>query len=189
MCAYFTIAKDAEVLVKAFAHNKCLLDLGGLDGTLGLKLLSLGATKVTSFDKECVEEFSTKKVHPFLEFKSGYFNELSQEYTSKFDGFSLSWPANASSLDIIPRILPSKGQLLYIGHNFDGTACGSNGLWSWLTSKHIVAHHSAISNTIILYDLARSRSAEQGLLCEEYAALNQSEVYDYCEGFMHSKKL
>jgi len=180
MSQYFHIPPEATQLLTTFTQGKNVLDIGGYTGALGSLLLKDYAAKsVCSYDKSESTPSNTKG----LTFKNGYFNALDRNWVSTFDAFTLSWPSNNNAVDCLPFKLPSQGQLLYIGTNFGGTACGSEGLWNYLSSLEVVAYISNPANSFIVYDLGQKRK-DPVLLCEEYAALHQESILAYCEGYM-----
>lgn len=89
----------------------------------------------------------------------------------------VSWPTNGG-IHGIENILKVVPQVLYIGKNTDGMACGTIRLFHDLSAREVLCHMPDKKNVLLHYD--GSPRQAPSLFHEEYAAMLPGDDYlDY----------
>ncbi len=167
------LTDEQEAVVRNFVAGYNVHDLGA--GQLGMaaKLRDLGAHTVTAVDK----------IYRYLPFSPPTLVTLVGEYFEEYaahghyiDVAFVSWP-EAWRLDGIVDLLRTARVVIYLGSNFDGTACGTEDMFRHLSRRNVLALVPHKWNSLIVYgnDIVQRR-----LLPEEYAALNRDKAYCVC---------
>lgn len=157
--------------VRAHVAGKVVHDLGAGDLELAHQLVEFGAAEVVAVDKEIRGEPRSSRVR-LLESE---FRDLPRGIETVF----CSWPMNWR-MDIAPVLISAK-TIIYLGSNFDGSACGGDDFWGVVTIRNILEHVPAYPNTLIVYG---PRFSERALVPEEGAAMHRhSRMYRYVDAY------
>ena len=156
--------------LRPFVHERIVHDLGAGDLSLARVLLKLGAREIVAVDKETPRARPPDKIKVV---KSPF-----QAYTpGDLDVAFLSWPANYYLRGLI-RLLQKAKTVVYLGKNTDGTACGFDEMFAYLTKRQVAAHVPHPDNTLIVYT---AQTCRREPLEDEYAALHQERIYSFGE--------
>lgn len=155
--------KMREALVP-FIKGRTVYDLGAGDCDHGRTLRDLGAARVVCLDKEAIPVVPSN-----VEFRQGYFAHL--EVPSDLDVVFLGWPINYPCEGLREWIGAAKA-IIYLGHNFDGTACGTPELFAALQARQLLCYIEDPRNALIVVGdfLAEPRPPTS----EEVAALSST---------------
>lgn len=85
----------------------------------------------------------------------------------------VSWPINRIAIPW-EDILPNYKDIIYLGKNFDGSACGSKQLWNFLKTRQIITVLPSHTETLIHYQNSL-RPKNQPNPREEAAAIHAWE--------------
>jgi hypothetical protein len=156
-----------------FVLGRQVYDLGAGNLVLARLLLNLGASSVVAIDKE--RPLCTPPSLP---------RNLDVVYTT-FDKFHalpttcvafVSWPDNRTDKGLL-RLVRRASQVVYLGKNTDGTACGSLALFEHFLEREILATEPDRKNTLIVYGARQDTRREP--LCEERAGMSPDTILSY----------
>ena len=158
--------------------GRVVYDLGAGDGDHGRTLSNLGAARVVCIDKEQVGFNATGSLPPRppvknIEVIRGYIAEV--PIPTDLDVVFLGWPQNYHIIGLVPWMQAAK-TVIYLGHNFGGTACGFPAMFEHLIARRLVAHIPNERNTLLVVGepLLSSRAPTP-----EEAAFFSSEVVSW----------
>ena len=165
---------EQEAVVRQYVAGYNVHDLGA--GQLGMaqKLIELGAHTVTAIDKIYSYSRPPWSPPPGVTLVGEYFEEYAR-HGHFVDVALVSWPEAYNSPQAgIVTLLKEARIVIYLGSNFDGTACGSEEMFRFLSQREVLALVPNKFNSLIVYgrELVHRR-----LLPEEYAALNRDKAY------------
>ena len=103
--------------------------------------------------------------------------ELFEQYAARKPRIAVafvSWPEQYSSPESLVETAPV---VVYVGCNFDGTACGSFRFWHHLVRRDLLVSYHDRVETMLIYGPYTGKERE--LVPEEYAAVHRSRVYSY----------
>ena len=172
---------EQEAVLRNFVMGYNVHDIGS--GQLGLsrKLIELGAHTVTAIDK-LYADFRNNNFkdcapwvppHPGITLVGEYFEEYAS-YGHFIDVAFVSWPEAYHPDNGLVALLTGVRTVIYLGTNFDGTACGSIALFQHLSRRNILATVPHKWNTLLVYG---NEQQTRRLLPEEYAALHRDGAY------------
>ena len=147
---YGLVTPEMKTTLAPFVRGQDVWDLGAGDMTYSEMLLKLGADHVWAVDK-C--EPLCEPVPPRVTYMEIYFALLCEvKPPPKMDVVLLSWPCNCwGATPGLPELVRRAETVLYLGHNLDGTCCGTEPLWDDLTQREILAHIPHERNSLIVY--------------------------------------
>ena len=154
--------RDALVPV---IKGRTVYDLGAGDCDHGRTLRNLGASRVV-----CLDKADIPVVPKNVEFILGYIHQT--PVPADLDVLFLGWPQNYPIPGLIPWMKAAK-TIIYLGHNFGGTACGFPAFFEHLLTRRLVLHIPDERNTLLVVEepLGSPRSPTP-----EEAAFLSSEV-------------
>lgn len=143
--------------------DKQVIDCGAGSLELSNIIANLGALSVTALDPIWA---NSAKPQPLLHeavtllpltFKQ-FLPLLGEE---PFDVAVVSWPINneQTMLDLL-RILRKVPVVVYIGSNFNGSACASPVFFQQMLRRRLVAEHEDLRNTMLVYGSALAKARE-----------------------------
>lgn len=162
---------EQEAVVRNFVAGYNVHDLGA--GQLGManRLSDLGAHTVTAVDKDYegnLDRYTDRRPNVSL------VGETFEEYAKHghfIDVAFVCWP-ECYGQDGIVELLNNVRTIIYLGSNFDGSACGHQDMWESLKRKEVLALVPGRWNSLIVY--AGQKWVARRPLPEEYAALHRS---------------
>lgn len=161
------LTPEMEAALRPFVEGQTVWDLGAGDLTYAQKLLELGAARVWAVDKR----IPYGEIPERITFIKGYFQNI-HELGVPISTLFLSWPCNASmAVPGLPTLARGVETVIYLGHNLDGTCCGTWPLWHDLTHREVLAHIPHPRNSFIVYG---KPCGERPLLPEEHGAASAS---------------
>lgn len=168
--SYGKLTAEQEAVLRVFVAGYNVHDIGAGQLALAQKLVELGAHTVTAIDKE----YSHRVVYPPARviLVGEYFEEYAQ-HGPFIDVAFVAWP-EVDNQQGINLLLHGARVVIYLGTNFDGTACGSEEMFRELSRRNVLALVPHRWNSLIVYGNER---VTRRLLPEEYAALNRDNSY------------
>ena len=154
--------------LRTHVQGRIVWDLGAGDLGYSNLLLTLGASKVIAIDKADMPPGS-----PGIECRRGYFQDLAMP-DMDIEVVFLSWPQN-NTLWGLYEILERTTNIIYLGSNTGGSACGTPALYTQLALREVIAHVPHPRNSFIVY--GGRATTPRTLLAEEWAALHQEQVW------------
>lgn len=185
--SYARLMPDQLDALRPFIKNKVIHDLGA--GPLGFShtLIQLSAKHVVAVDS-CYKSPSENHLNNCNKWKSGSpkislraetFEEFARSNKRVLRTVVVSWPMNTRATnagDIYLSVLVALAHtVIYIGTNFDGSACGGPMLFRELRRREVRLHAPAPLNSLIVY--GKVLNEPRGLLPEEQAQLSDDIVY------------
>lgn len=166
---YYSLTREQTTYLRSVVAGKTVADLGCGDGSLAVSLMNLGANTVHAVDKS-----PARVKHGGVVFHQSYFDRW--EMPEDVRVAVVSWPQN-NGLPGIAGLLSRVSEVIYLGKNTDGTACGSGTLFAGLIRRNVLKCIPDRRNVMIHYD---NRPRENPVLYhEEFAALTQNQSYSY----------
>lgn len=162
--------------VKPFIEGKVIHDLGCGDLTLAHQLLRLGAEKVIAIDRYSPLTYSKRTKLTGIDLVTCYFHDFKG---TDIDTVFVSWPINWYDYGLGQLIEKAK-TIIYLGSNFDGSACGYSDMWDYLSTRRILAHVPNSKNTLIVYDREYESRKK---IPEERAALSPLKIQHFKEAY------
>lgn len=165
---------EQEAVVRTFVQGMNVHDLGA--GQLGMarKLVELGAHTVTAVDKDYEGRLQLYQDRPA---QVSLVGETFEEYARHghfIDVAFVCWPECYQQEGIV-ELINKVRVVIYLGSNFDGTACGCTDMWENLKRKEVLALVPSRWNSLIVY--AGQKWIARRPVPEEYAALHRHEPY------------
>lgn len=191
-------------IVRHYVAGRTVFDLGAGSYELSRCLVDLGAKKVYAVERN--ERFGGP-----LEIGTPYENvqviasglrglgqvarhkrraaELPPVTHRSIDVAFISWPSNEDSkmssysdFSLLDPVRRAK-VVIYLGYNFDGTACGSRRLYQHLAKRKVLEHEPARGNVLIVYGALLPHGKVRELLPEEHAGLDRSQIYYFRDAY------
>lgn len=138
--SYGKLLPDQIKALRPIIQGRHVHDLGAGDGELSLALLQLGAAKVTAVDRNKIP------TAPGVECRQAYFENVRDAIDIAF----VSWPSNRPDGGLLSLIRRAR-EVVYLGKNTDGTACGSRPFFRALQQREVRAYVPNRENTLIIY--------------------------------------
>lgn len=159
------LSTDMQQTLLPFVKGKRIWDLGaGSDLKVAIMLRCLGAT-VIAFDKEVMhrrDEASDIQTHQCR------FQDIEGLHLPLPDVTVVSWPVNNYNCDALIPLLTQIPVVVYLGKNYDGTACGTLGLFDLLRKRELLAHVPHRANSLLVVG-AHLEGRKRALTPEEVA--------------------
>lgn len=130
-----SLCPGQERTLAPFIRDKVVADLGCGNGSLSDKLDAMGAAKCLRIDKT-----------------QAPITRLFQEGPGDlvYDVAFVSWPSNnQSATALIPWLMRAE-IVVYLGSNFDGTACGTREFFAYLQMRELLAYVPDRANSLII---------------------------------------
>jgi hypothetical protein len=165
--SYWTQATSEQLQqLTALCQGKHVLDIGGYDASLASKLIDGGAKSVTVLDKE--RPLHEQNRHPGkITCKQQTFEEFLAADQHTWEVGVISWPVNNDyAMRPAIEILKRCKEVAYMGCNLDGTQCGTQLLWQYLTTRKRIKNNPTRRNSLLTY-AAEPRHSNQPLAKEE----------------------
>lgn len=157
--------EQKEALRKIIA-GRMVHDFGAGDCYLSEELLELGARHVHAYDKH----FPRRVTRPDLNQHVTTFNQLLfDSRLSKLELVFTSWPPNNPSSDEIAVFMTRADISVYLGNNFDGSACGSYNMFLILMSSELIAYVPSFKNNLLV--VGKQLESPRDLTPEEISGL------------------
>lgn len=160
---------EQELIVRRYVQGHDVHDLGA--GQLGMskKLIELGAHTVTAVDKDYESRMHLYGTFPRITLVGETFEQYAR-HEHYIDVAFVCWPECYQQRGIV-RLLMNVRTIIYLGTNFDGTACGSTEMWEHLRHNEVLAYVPHRFNNLIVYN--GTRWIARRPLPEEYAGLHR----------------
>lgn len=132
--------------------GRTVYDLGAGDCDHGRTLHNLGGSRVVCLDKE-----EPPVIPKGVEFLHGYIHQT--PIPADLDVLFLGWPQNYHIPGLVFWMAAAK-TVIYLGHNFGGTACGFTAMFEHLLTRRLTLHIPNERNTLLVVEepLASPRS-------------------------------
>lgn len=166
---YYSLTSTQNEYLRRAVEGRVVVDLGCGSGELAMSMSNMGAKIVHAVDKS-----PARIKHPSVVFHQSYFAHW--KVPEPLDVAVISWPQNYTLRGLI-EILSTVPEVIYLGKNTEGSACGTPPLFSYLASRNTVRCVADRRNTLIHY-VSEDRP-DRTLHHEEMAALNPCEVSQY----------
>lgn len=168
-----------------------VIDLGAGPEVVASKLAAMqGAHAVMAVDQVPMTDPGIPSVETWTGTFSGLLPYMEQRIASaRAQGIPVtsivSWPTNQGHPNPSGRptpalieVLKQSDYIVYRGHNFGGTACGSAALYAYLMTRPLYAVIEHPNNTLIIY---RSGRVDRAPIPEEIAGYQNATTYDITE--------
>lgn len=129
--------------LQPYIKDKVIYDLGAGTGEHSAILAKLGAKQVVAIDKEPIRISRNPKI---LKIEKS-FDEVNVE---NIEIAFLSYPANYQTNGLL-SLLKKSDQIIYLGRNTGGTACGTVDLFEYFLHRKLIDYISEYRNTLIIY--------------------------------------
>lgn len=168
---YGHLTSAQEALLAPFVSGREVWDLGSGDGSWARFLLKLGASSIVAVDKA---PLTKEAVH--IHVITALFQDIPP---GPIDVAFLSWPSN-NNLPGLIELLERARTVIYLGHNFEGTACGNVRLFQHLCGRKLLAYGPDRRNSLVV--VGESLEDYRVPTPEERAGLS-SEICSWPEHF------
>jgi len=163
--------------VASFVKGRTVYDLGAGDGDHGRTLRAIGASRVVCIDKNPVgfDEAGSLPPRPHMtgiECVQGYIDKVPMPNSP--DVVFLGWPQNYPIPGLMQWVNAAR-TVIYLGCNFNGTACGFPDLFHGMMRRELLAYVPDPRNSLIV--VGRTRPDPREPTAEEAAALSDAVVY------------
>jgi hypothetical protein len=147
-------------------------DFGAGDCELA-NLVADVAASVTAIDKQRPRKGACNARVAFV---PATFRDAAEFLSPACDVAIVSWPVNnaRTMLALLPW-LQHAAHIVYIGSNFDGTACGSPALYGYFATRELLWHESHVLNSMLI--LGAPAVARRDLTREEAAGIDADTVH------------
>jgi Ribosomal protein L11 methyltransferase (PrmA) len=159
---YYLLNDEQREYLRGSIHGKTVADLGCGDGALAMDLAYWGAKHVHAVDKS-----PCRVAHTNVTFHLAYFDKW--KMPRGVEVITLFWPQN-NSLPGLVEILDKVPEVIYVGANTEGSACGNTDLFKHLTGREPVKCLPDRKNVLIHY--RRENRTEPQIFHEENAAMS-----------------
>jgi hypothetical protein len=164
--------EDQWSCIKRFIQGRQVTDLGAGTYYLAKQLVNMGARKVIAVDVERrpVNNLSYVEV---VQSRAEYYHE-------PIDVLFVSWPSNNQSMHGFISACERASNIIYLGKNTDGAACGTPAFFRYLLGRKVLAYLPDQRNTLIVYGGVINGMRES--FGEELAGLDEcNEILSYEE--------
>lgn len=166
---YYTLSSEQVAYLRTVVEGRTVADLGCGSGTLAVTMADMGAKLVHAVDKApCPVE------HPRIEHHQSYFKHWS--CPEGVEVAVVCWPQNYTLMGLT-EVLHAVPNVVYVGKNTDGTACGTPPLFAYLSRREPLRCLPRQTNVLIHYGNEPRR--EPTLYHEEFAALWNDHPHPY----------
>lgn len=158
--SYGEITDDMQVVLTERVDGKTVYDLGAGDLTHSHLLVALGARAVVAVDKAPMPTPRSPNVTRI----QGPFAEV--PVPERIEVAFLAWPQPFPMPGLLDW-LAAADMIVYVGHNFDDSSCGTEALFFDLTRRRLLDEVLGRRNTMLVLG---DRLAEPRPMTEEEAA-------------------
>lgn len=151
MSAYGLLTREMRLVLSEHVKNRIVHDLGAGDMTRSCELSDLGASSVVAVDKRLPHPRRDLPGNVF--FYKMSFKELLSEIDHPIDVAFVAWPFNAHLPGLLELLTRAK-TVIYLGINDEGTACGWSGLFTYLSTREVLAEVNHPRNDLLIYGSA-----------------------------------
>ena len=147
---YGEITTEMEAVLRPLVKGKVVYDLGAGDLHHARHLLQLGARRIVAIDKGdfvAIDKEYQPPSTPRIETISGYFDAVPIPPGGIEVAF-VCWPCNRYNPGLVTW-LEAAEYVIYIGSNFDGTACGSPDLFEHLLRRRLTGYVPHRRNSLV----------------------------------------
>lgn len=156
--------------IKPFIFGKVVFDFGSGDCVLSEELLDLGAEHVHAHDKH----FPRRVDRPDLtQHETTFAQLLFDSRLAEIDVAFISWPPNNPSSDELAALATRAKTVIYLGNNFDGSACGSERLFLIMHVCELLAYVPARKNNLLI--VGKELDSPRSLTPEEVSGLTMNK--------------
>lgn len=167
---YGYLTPKMEQILAPIVKDRSVWDFGCGDCERDVRMIELGAKRVTGIDKEGQRE---RLHHPKVRFINDNFRDLKSptriEVALVFWPCSYSLPWFATDAGLIKH-LKKASRVVYLGSNVDGTACGYPKLFEYFLTRSVLHYEPNPKNSLIVYG-RRHKQLEREVYGEERAGL------------------
>lgn len=169
---YYRLNDSQKEYLHSVVPGLRVSDLGSGDGSLALLMANFGALEVHAVDKApppCPVKHKNVK----------HYNRYFQEWDppNHLDLSVVSWPRNMRLAGLIP-LLQATPQVIYLGKNTDGTACGFPDMFRYLSTRNVIRYLPDRANVMIHY--GSDPRPDANLYHEEMAGIFEDNTHYYC---------
>lgn len=198
---YAELSAGQCAVLKKHVAGEVVYDLGAGGLEVACTAIELGAARVIAVDKLYKERAAYQACKYYIQTEGKASRLLLRAKT--FEEFArgigkvgelpvalVSWPCNTISVDdtdlFLAVIVALARKVIYIGSNFDGTACGGPALFRELRRRRVLEHVPSRQNSLIVYSHEHDKAR---VALPEEAAATSSEVVYYSEVFPSEARL
>jgi hypothetical protein len=159
--------------IGAVVADQQVWDLGAGDLTHARMLLDLGAQEVVAVDYSGLFRANLAAwADPRIDGRVARFHEVEAPPTIPVAW--VSWPFNHYLRGLVPLLQRSR-QVIYLGANTDGSACGWADLFEHLIDRELLTEIPHRRNSLLIYG-AQQEGRQRRLAAEEFAATQMLQL-------------
>lgn len=170
--AYGKLTPKMKEAIRPYVEDKIIVDLGAGDLTQAKILCELGAYTVHAvepaapyIEPDCIYTYATHfRGMPAFEDATVVF---------------ISWPLPSLDFRELEPLFERAEHIIYLGSNYDGTACGTPAMFLYLLSREIEQHIFHRTNDLIIY--GRKLGYARAPIRAELAGIDRRQVYSAAE--------
>lgn len=156
--------------LKPFIKDKVVFDFGSGDCILSEELLELGAKHVHACDKQFPRRVDRDDL---TQNETLFTHLLFDSRLFEIDVAFISWPPNNYSSNELAALATRAKTVIYLGSNFDGSACGSEALFLILQIRELLAYVPARKNNLLI--VGKDLDSPRTLTPEEISGLSMNK--------------
>lgn len=143
------LTEEMAALLKRVCAGKEIWDLGCGHGHLSLFLAGkCDVRKVVAIDSNPLIDSILD--HPLIETRGGVYFKDVEPPPEGIDIALVSWPSNGLIRGIVP-LLKAANEVIYLGKNTDGLACGTPSFWAHMLKRHHIVSVPHYRNAMSVY--------------------------------------
>jgi hypothetical protein len=167
---YWKLTDPQRETLQGLVRGKTVVDLGSGDMSLSLEMLAMGAQHVTAVDPHSVSQGE-----PNLTVVPSYYRYLKP---IQADLGVLSWPwCSTDQLEGLIGQLDAYRQVVYLGTNSGGLACGHPRLFRYTLTRELIRYEPAPQNNMLVLGTRLATPREP--TGEEAAGIDTGNLYSY----------
>jgi hypothetical protein len=150
---YGELNEEQRQALRKILPGRTVHDFGAGDCLLSQELLELGAEYVHAYDKHFPEYDVTREIgqRPNLDQHTTTFTQLLfDSRLAELDTVFTSWPPNNYSSNEIAVFMTRADVSIYLGNNFDGSACGTEALFLVMHVCELLAYVPSFKNNLLV---------------------------------------
>lgn len=151
MSAYGLLTREMRLVLSEHVKDRIVHDLGSGDLTRACELSDLGASSVVAVDRRF--PYTRRDLPRNVFFYQMNFEELLSEIDHPIDVAFVAWPFNAHLPGLLELLTRAK-TVIYLGINDKWTACGWSGLFTYLSTREVLAEVNHPRNDLLVYGSA-----------------------------------
>lgn len=165
----FYLSPEQSEAVAPVVRGRKVLDLGARDLQGTKAMLELGAAEVWAVDRNEMPRVSDPRVRTEINF----FHNLQESREVVLASWVVNWPVG------IEHLLAEAKFIVSLSKNTDGSACGYQQMWEYLSTREVLVYLPEFKNTLTIY--GPGWDTERSLTGEEFAALNPQTMFSFFE--------